>query len=152
MHRQSKFLHYCEICDVYLFSQICILLYFIYFVQICYSFYRDGLKTMEHFNAYIEKLLGQLGKIRQKQEQEKRGLIELRDSLKTSLTDDNKEVLIFNLLRDIVEKINNNNVSQAPSASVSSPYINVLSHFQMNLTLNTAFCILSCTFNKVRNY
>ena len=84
---------------------------------------------MEHFNAYIEKLLGQLGKIRQKQEQEKRGLIELRDSLKTSLTDDNKEVLIFNLLRDIVEKINNNNISQASSASVSSPYINVLSHF-----------------------
>ena len=80
---------------------------------------------MEHFNAYIEKLLGQLGKIRQKQEQEKRGLIELRDSLKTSLTDDNKEVLIFNLLRDIMEKINNNNISQASSASVSSPYINV---------------------------
>ena len=109
-------------------------LYFIYFVQICYSFYRDGLKTMEHFNAYIEKLLGQLGKIRQKQEQEKRGLIELRDSLKTSLTDDNKEVLIFNLLRDIVGKKL------------------IIMSLQMNLTLNTAICIPSCKLYEVRNY
>ena len=44
------------------------------------------MKTIEHFNSYIEELVGQLSSIKQRQDLERRKLIELRDQIKTSIT------------------------------------------------------------------
>jgi len=48
------------------------------------NYFRDGLKTIEHFNGYINELSLKLQKIRQKQEDERKNLIELRTLLKSS--------------------------------------------------------------------
>ena len=56
------------------------------------SFFQDGLKTLEHYRCYIEELSVEMVKLRQKQDQEKRGLIELREALKQSVASFNKEV------------------------------------------------------------
>lgn len=50
------------------------------------SFFQDGLKTIEHFHAYIEELVVQLGRLKQKQDAERRNLIELRDVLRTFMS------------------------------------------------------------------
>ena len=52
----------------------------------------DGLKTIEHFKCYIEELVGQLGLIKQQQEAERKDLVELRDTLKGSMTGYSREV------------------------------------------------------------
>ena len=44
------------------------------------------MKTIEHFKCYIEDLVGQLGRIKQRQDAERRQLIELRDALKSSMS------------------------------------------------------------------
>ncbi|KAL8610659.1 hypothetical protein ACOMHN_047228 [Nucella lapillus] len=49
-------------------------------------FFQDGLKTLNHFQGFVEGLLSQLVKIRQRQEQERKQLLELRDALKGSMT------------------------------------------------------------------
>ena len=51
-----------------------------------FSYFQDGMKTIEHFNSYIEELVGQLSSIKQRQDLERRKLIELRDQIKTSIT------------------------------------------------------------------
>ena len=48
------------------------------------NYFRDGLKTIEHFNGYISELSLKLTKIRQKQEDERKNLLELRNLLRTS--------------------------------------------------------------------
>ncbi|XP_076456923.1 arf-GAP with SH3 domain, ANK repeat and PH domain-containing protein 2-like [Babylonia areolata] len=49
-------------------------------------FFQDGLKTLNHFQGFVEGLLSQLVKIKQRQEQERKQLLELRDALKGSMT------------------------------------------------------------------
>ncbi|CAG2170375.1 unnamed protein product [Oppiella nova] len=48
------------------------------------NYFRDGLKTIEHFNGYINDLSTKLQKIRVKQESERKDLLELRTLLKSS--------------------------------------------------------------------
>ena len=50
------------------------------------SYFQDGLKTIEHFQAYIEELVVQLGQLKQKQDAERRKLVELRDVLRTFMS------------------------------------------------------------------
>lgn len=50
------------------------------------NFFQDGLKTIEHFNNYVGELSVKLQKIRQKQDEERKQLIELRNLLKNSPT------------------------------------------------------------------
>jgi len=48
------------------------------------SYFTDGLKTIEHFGAYIQELTVKLNHIRTEQDDEKRSLIDIRNSLKNS--------------------------------------------------------------------
>jgi len=48
------------------------------------SYFRDGLKTIEHFGTYIQELTVKLNHIRTSQDDEKRSLIEIRNGLKNS--------------------------------------------------------------------
>merc|ERR1719323_390128 len=48
------------------------------------SYFRDGLKTIEHFGGYIQELTVKLNHIRTSQDDEKRSLIEIRNCLKNS--------------------------------------------------------------------
>jgi len=48
------------------------------------SYFTDGLKTIEHFGTYIQELTVKLNHIRTSQDDEKRSLIEIRNSLKNS--------------------------------------------------------------------
>ena len=49
-----------------------------------FSYFTDGLKTIEHFGAYVQELTIKLNHIRTEQDDEKRSLIEIRNSLKNS--------------------------------------------------------------------
>lgn len=49
-----------------------------------HSYFTDGLKTIEHFGSYIQELTVKLNHIRTGQDDEKRSLIEIRNSLKNS--------------------------------------------------------------------
>jgi Arf-GAP/SH3 domain/ANK repeat/PH domain-containing protein len=51
-----------------------------------FRFFQDGLKTLNHFQVFVEGLKTQLAKIRQRQEHERKQLIELREALKGSMT------------------------------------------------------------------
>lgn len=55
-----------------------------------YSYFQDGLKTIEHFGSYVADLSVKLQKIRQTQDEERRRLTELRNLLRSSGCD--KEV------------------------------------------------------------
>ncbi|RWS08892.1 arf-GAP with SH3 domain: ANK repeat and PH domain-containing protein 2-like protein [Dinothrombium tinctorium] len=48
------------------------------------SYFQDGLKTIEHFNGYISELSVKLQQIKQKQDEERKKLIELRTLLRSS--------------------------------------------------------------------
>ena len=52
--------------------------------QFRYSYFQDGLKTIEHFGSYIQDLAQGLQKIRQKQDEERKQLADLRSLLKSS--------------------------------------------------------------------
>ncbi len=67
------------------------------------NYFRDGLKTIEHFNGYISDLSQKLLKIRQKQEDERKDLLELRTQL--------KNVLPENTIKDNVLNSTLNNMS-----------------------------------------
>jgi len=54
--------------------------------HVIFSYFQDGLKTIEHFRCYIEELVSVLTQIRQQQDQEKWQLLELRDALKNSMS------------------------------------------------------------------
>uniref|UniRef100_T1J7C5 ArfGAP with SH3 domain, ANK repeat and PH domain-containing protein n=1 Tax=Strigamia maritima TaxID=126957 RepID=T1J7C5_STRMM len=47
------------------------------------NFFQDGLKTIQHFNGYINELSGKLQRIRQKQDEERKKLGELKTLLKS---------------------------------------------------------------------
>lgn len=49
-----------------------------------FSYFQDGLQTMEHFGSYVTILSTNLTKIRQKQDEERKKLNELRNLLKTT--------------------------------------------------------------------
>jgi hypothetical protein len=48
------------------------------------SYFQDGLKTIEHFGSYITDLSQGLQRIRQKQDEERKQLADLRQLLKSS--------------------------------------------------------------------
>jgi cell shape-determining protein MreC len=48
------------------------------------SYFQDGLKTIEHFGSYVADLSIKLQKIRQKQDEERRRLTELRTLLRSA--------------------------------------------------------------------
>ncbi|XP_064596881.1 arf-GAP with SH3 domain, ANK repeat and PH domain-containing protein 2-like isoform X3 [Liolophura sinensis] len=50
------------------------------------NFFQDGIKTIDHYNSYVEDLVSKLQVIKQRQDQERRKLIELREALKSTLT------------------------------------------------------------------
>lgn len=50
------------------------------------TLFQDGIKTITHFSSFIDGLVGQLRKIKQRQDEERRQLIELRDVLKNSMS------------------------------------------------------------------
>lgn len=56
------------------------------------SYFKDGLKTIAHFGTYIEDLSMKLQAIRQKQDEEKKKLIELRTLLRSTPDFDRVEV------------------------------------------------------------
>lgn len=55
-------------------------------VVIMCSYFQDGLKTIEHFHCYIEELVVQLSRLKQKQDAERRNLVELRDVLRNFMS------------------------------------------------------------------
>lgn len=72
---------FCFFLSSYLETPCCAI--HVYFI---FSFFKDGLKTLDHFRGFVEGLFGQLIKIKQKQESERKQLIELRDALKGSMS------------------------------------------------------------------
>lgn len=48
------------------------------------NYFQDGLKTIEHFGSYIADLSIKLQKIRQKQDEERRQLAELRTLIRAA--------------------------------------------------------------------
>ncbi|CAD5116152.1 DgyrCDS5074 [Dimorphilus gyrociliatus] len=78
-----------------------LLLKLIEFYQAQNNYFQDGLKTMEHFNTYVEDLSENLQKVRQSRDQEKRKLIELRDRLRqcvNSFKEPSNSIVISNTL------------------------------------------------------
>ena len=47
-------------------------------------YFTDGLQTIEHFGTYIQDLMNRLTLIRSEQEEEKRDLVDIRNTLKNS--------------------------------------------------------------------
>lgn len=62
--------------------------------SLSYSYFKDGLKTIAHFGTYIEDLSMKLHAIRQKQDEERKKLIELRTLLRSTPDFDRVEVRI----------------------------------------------------------
>ncbi|GFN83111.1 ARF-GAP with sh3 domain, ank repeat and ph domain-containing protein 1 [Plakobranchus ocellatus] len=56
------------------------------YYQVQTNFFRDGLRIIEHYQNFVEELLQQLHQIKQRQDEEKRELLDLRDTLKNSMT------------------------------------------------------------------
>lgn len=57
-----------------------------------YSYFKDGLKTIAHFGTYIHDLSTKLQSIKQKQDEERRKLLELRTLLRSAPDFDRIEV------------------------------------------------------------
>lgn len=58
--------------------------YFVFNEQTFSRYFQDGLETLQHFGGYIQVLSVELQKIRQKQDEERRRLIELRNLLRSA--------------------------------------------------------------------
>lgn len=71
MHKQSEF--------VFVKKK-----YFNFHVFAYFRYFQDGLETLQHFGGYIQVLSVELQKIRQKQDEERRRLIELRNLLRSA--------------------------------------------------------------------
>lgn len=56
------------------------------------SYFKDGLKTIAHFGTYINDLSANLQSIKQKQDEERRRLLELRTLLRSAPDFDRVEV------------------------------------------------------------
>ncbi|KAK3088884.1 hypothetical protein FSP39_024982 [Pinctada imbricata] len=63
-----------------------LLLHLVEYYKALTTFFQEGLKTINHFESFIEVLITQLQKIKAQQNQERQQLVELRDSLKGSMT------------------------------------------------------------------
>lgn len=75
-----------------------------------FSYFKDGLKTIAHFGTYIEDLSMKLQAIRQKQDEERKKLIDLRTLLRSTPDFDRVEVscqivIIINFELLIITKI-----------------------------------------------
>lgn len=57
-----------------------------------FSYFKDGLKTIAHFGTYIHDLTNKLQSIKQKQDEERRRLLELRTLLRSAPDFDRVEV------------------------------------------------------------
>jgi len=69
------------------YFNVCIQLDVCSYLLLCVcSYFQDGLKTIEHFHCYIEELVVQLGRLKQKQDAERRNLVELRDVLRNFMS------------------------------------------------------------------
>lgn len=70
------------------------LIYAIYsrVARFLYSYFKDGLKTIAHFGTYINDLSAKLNNIKQKQDEERRKLVELRTLLRSAPDFDRVEV------------------------------------------------------------
>ena len=55
-----------------------------YLFCFCFSYFTDGLRTIEHFGTYIEDLTVKLSGIKTQQEDERRALIDVKNCLKNS--------------------------------------------------------------------
>lgn len=60
-----------------------------------FSFFKDGLKTIEHFGTYIEDLSKKLQAIRLKQDEEKKKLVDLRLLLRSAPDLERTEVSFY---------------------------------------------------------
>lgn len=58
-----------------------------------FSYFKDGLKTIEHFGTYIDDLSAKLNSIKQKQDEERKKLLELRNLLRSTPDFDRVEVI-----------------------------------------------------------
>ena len=67
-----------------------------------FSYFQDGLKTIEHFGSYITDLSQGLQRIRQKQDEERKQLADLRQLLKSSHVFD-KEVSLCSVRLPLCE-------------------------------------------------
>lgn len=56
------------------------------------SYFKDGLKTIAHFGTYIHDLSAKLQSIKQKQDEERRKLLDLRTLLRSAPDFDRVEV------------------------------------------------------------
>ncbi|XP_033727336.1 arf-GAP with SH3 domain, ANK repeat and PH domain-containing protein 2-like isoform X2 [Pecten maximus] len=63
-----------------------LLLHLVDYYRALTTFYQEGLKTINHFQSFIENLVIQLNQIKQQQNKERQQLIDLRDSLKETMT------------------------------------------------------------------
>ena len=52
--------------------------------QLFFRYFTDGLQTIEHFGTYIEDLMNRLSHIRTEQDEERRDLTDIRNTLKNS--------------------------------------------------------------------
>lgn len=59
-----------------------------------FSYFKDGLKTIAHFGTYIEDLSSKLQNIKQKQDEERRRLLELKTLLRSTPDFDRVEVCL----------------------------------------------------------
>ncbi|XP_054717198.1 arfGAP with SH3 domain, ANK repeat and PH domain-containing protein-like [Uloborus diversus] len=59
------------------------------------NYFQDGLKTIEHFSGYIKELATKLQKIKQKQDEERKKLVDLRNTLRNSPSLDSRESLVL---------------------------------------------------------
>ncbi|KAK6167781.1 hypothetical protein SNE40_021731 [Patella caerulea] len=63
-----------------------LLQYLVEYYQAQSNFFQDGLKTITHFHSFIDGLVHQLHAIKNRQDKERKQLMELRDSLKSNMT------------------------------------------------------------------
>ena len=62
----------------------CVFFFILILLLLFFSYFQDGLKTIEHFGSYIQDLSQGLQRIRQKQDEERKQLADLRQLLKSS--------------------------------------------------------------------
>lgn len=62
-------------------------------ISLC-SYFKDGLKTIAHFGTYVNDLSAKLASIKQKQDEERKKLLELRTLLRSTPDFDRVEVIL----------------------------------------------------------
>lgn len=70
-----------------------------------FSYFQDGLKTIEHFGSYVADLSVKLQKIRQTQDEERRRLTELRNLLRSSGCDKEVKTVTFSPRRALPPRV-----------------------------------------------